>query len=159
MMVALLGVIFLVLLPLGVVLNLYIGALVYQILVSILVRPTDTGFGATFRVYAYTFAVVLTELDTDPRLRGLFIRALFDFRGYTGAPRNDHRPGGGGGSHGVSPVFAADPLRFPFGRWRIFASKPRSTAASAFAKGGASRALVEEILLLSLGLCAVLPVV
>ena len=54
--VALLGVIFLALLPLVLVLGLYIGAVIYQILVTIFVRPTDTGFEATFRVYAYASA-------------------------------------------------------------------------------------------------------
>ncbi len=54
--VALLGVTFLALLPLVLVLGLYIGAVIYHILVTIFVRPTDPGFEATFRVYAYASA-------------------------------------------------------------------------------------------------------
>ena len=49
----------LVLAPLLVLLGLYISAAIYQILVWIFVRPTDTGFEATLRVISYTSAVEL----------------------------------------------------------------------------------------------------
>jgi hypothetical protein len=45
--------------PLLVLLGLYISAAIYQIVVWIFVRPTDTGFEATLRVIPYTSAVEL----------------------------------------------------------------------------------------------------
>ena len=75
--VALLVVIFLVLLPLGIVLGLYVGAAVYHLLVLLFVRPTGTGFEATFRVYAYTSTVVLLSwipiLGYAASLYGLYL--------------------------------------------------------------------------------------
>jgi hypothetical protein len=48
-----------VLAPLLVLLGLYISAAIYQIVVWIFVRLTDTGFEATLRVISYTSAVEL----------------------------------------------------------------------------------------------------
>jgi len=44
---------------LGLVLGLYLGAAILQILVGIIVQPTNTGFEATFRVFAYAYAAAM----------------------------------------------------------------------------------------------------
>jgi hypothetical protein len=57
----LLGVLATILSLLAAMLGLYLGTLVYHLLVMLFVRPTGTGFEATFRVYAYTSAMTLLE--------------------------------------------------------------------------------------------------
>ena len=49
----------LLLAPLFMILSLYIGAAIYQILVGIFIGGGNVGFDATLRVYAYTSAVAL----------------------------------------------------------------------------------------------------
>ena len=67
--------VFLILVPLGATLGLYIGALIYHLLVLIFVRPAETDFEATFRVFAYTSVVVL--LSWVPVLG--FLAALYGY--------------------------------------------------------------------------------
>lgn len=57
--VAALVLVVLVFAPLFVVLGLYVGAAIYQILVTIFVGRENAGFDATLRIYAYTTAVGL----------------------------------------------------------------------------------------------------
>ncbi|WP_047866137.1 YIP1 family protein [Rubrobacter aplysinae] len=50
---------FVVLAPLFIVLGLYIGSFIYQILVRIVVGRDNAGYWATFKIYAYTSVVSL----------------------------------------------------------------------------------------------------
>lgn len=63
----------LILAPLLALLNLYISAAIYHILVWIFARPTESGFEATLRVVAYTSAIdLLTWIPVVGLLASLY---------------------------------------------------------------------------------------
>jgi hypothetical protein len=55
--------------PIGAAIGLFVGAGILHLLVLLLVRPTNAGFEATFRVVAYAFVTLLvTWLSVIPIL-------------------------------------------------------------------------------------------